>query len=298
MTARRVKALAGDVSNGRARARRRGPGPAGQLRHRGPLGRHRELRLGPRRRGGGQPAGTGPGGRGARRGRLEGSHDRGVHLLCGRQPARRGTRAARGRLPLLHRCRLARRGRQRPPGPPRRRAGQPQPGAPGGAGGPGPPGAGRGRHTRAVREGGEPAAPLGQRPDDGRGPGPGREPRLPRRLRVHQGPRRAGPGRDPRRHCGEHRAALDHRVGPGRALSGVDPRIPHGRAGDRGLRPGTAQGVPRRSRGHHRRDSRRPGGGHHLRGGRPRPRRGRAPTSPRWPAGRSTRSSTASSSTW
>ena len=49
----------------------------------------------------------------------------------------------------------------------------------------------------------------------GQGPGPGA--RLARRLRLHQGPGRAGPARDPRRRARHHRAAVDHRVGPGRA---------------------------------------------------------------------------------
>ena len=47
----------------------------------------------------------------------------------------------------------------------------------------------------------------------------------------------------------------------------MDPRLPHGRAGDHLLRPRPAQGVPGRARGHRRRHPRRPGGRRHHRGG-------------------------------
>ena len=43
-----------------------------------------------------------------------------------------------------------------------------------------------------------------------------------------------------------------------RAAAGLDPRLPHGRAGDHLLRARPAEGVPRRARGHRRRDPRRP----------------------------------------
>ena len=56
----------------------------------------------------------------------------------------------------------------------------------------------------------------------------------------------------------QHRAPVDHRVGPGRAPAGLDPRLPHGRAGDHLLRPRPAEGVPRRARGHRRRHPGRP----------------------------------------
>ena len=56
---------------------------------------------------------------------------------------------------------------------------------------------------------------------------------------------------------GQHRAPVDHRVGVGRAAAGLDPRLPHGRAGDHLLRPRPAARVPRRARGHGRRDPRR-----------------------------------------
>ena len=49
----------------------------------------------------------------------------------------------------------------------------------------------------------------------------------------------------------------------------MDPGIPHGRAGDRRLRPGTAQRVPRGARGHRRRDPGGSGRGHHRGGGGP-----------------------------
>ena len=54
------------------------------------------------------------------------------------------------------------------------------------------------------------------------------------------------------------RAAVDHRVGARRAAARLDPRLPHGRAGDHLLRPRPAEGVPRRPRGHRRRHPRRP----------------------------------------
>ena len=83
--------------------------------------------------------------------------------------------------------------------------------------------------------------------------------------------------RDPRRRAGQHRAAVDHRVGAGRARARLDPRLPHGRAGDHLLRPRPAEGVPRRARGHRRRDPRRPRRRRHHRGRRQGPRRRRRP---------------------
>ena len=47
---------------------------------------------------------------------------------------------------------------------------------------------------------------------------------------------------------------------------GLDPRLPHGGADHPLLRPGPAQGVPGRARGHRRRHPRRPGGVGHRRG--------------------------------
>ncbi len=60
----------------------------------------------------------------------------------------------------------------------------------------------------------------------------GRQPRVAGRVRLHQGARRAGAHRFEGQRAGVDRAAVDHRVGVGRAQAGLDPRIPHGRAGD------------------------------------------------------------------
>ena len=94
------------------------------------------------------------------------------------------------------------------------------------------------------------------------------------------GERRAAP--EPRRRAGVDRAAVDHRVVDPGAVPGLDPRVPHGRAGDHLLRPRPAEGVPRRARGHRRRDPGRPRGRRHHRR-----RRGRSaapsPASRRWP---------------
>ena len=61
-----------------------------------------------------------------------------------------------------------------------------------------------------------------------------------------------------RRRAGQHRAALDHRVRARRATAGLDPRLPHGRAGHHLLRARAAEGVPGRARGRRRRHPRRP----------------------------------------
>ena len=122
------------------------------------------------------------------------------------------------RQPVLRRRRLARRGRGRPPGPRRRRGREPPPRdarpLPQG----GPPRARRRRHARCWPSKTEQRRErVGERPH-GRGrPGPGRVARLARRLRLHQGARRAGAAREPRRRAGVDRAAVDHRVGARRA---------------------------------------------------------------------------------
>ena len=97
--------------------------------------------------------------------------------------------------------------------------------------------------------------------------------------------------------AGVHRAAVDHRIGVGRAPARLDPRLPHGRAHHHQLRPRPASGVSRRARGHRGRHPRRPGG---RRGGRGRGRRaarGRR-RSCRWRRDRPTRCATGTSSTW
>jgi phosphoserine phosphatase len=91
---------------------------------------------------------------------------------------------------------------------------------------------------------------------DGR-PRPRRQPRLARRLRLHEGPRRAA--------LTEERGDVPVSIvrpsiiesSPRRAPAGMDPRVPHGRAGHHQLRPRPAEGVPRRARGRGRRHPRR-----------------------------------------
>ena len=102
------------------------------------------------------------------------------------------------------------------------------------------------------------ARALGERPARRGRPVPCRQRRLARRLRVHQGARRAGADRDQGRRAGQHRPPDHHRVGAGRAEPRLDPRLPHGRAGHHQLRPRPAQPVPRRPRGHGRRHPGRP----------------------------------------
>ena len=109
--------------------------------------------------------------------------------------------------------------------------------------------------------------------------------------------------RDPRRRAGQHRATVDHRVRAGRADAGLDPRLPHGRAGHHQLRPGPAQGVPRRARGHRRRHPRRPGRrrpSSRWPPGAPTPTSPASPcpTSCRWRRARPTRCATGAWSTW
>ena len=115
------------------------------------------------------------------------------------------------------------------------------------------------------------AAPrtLGQRPTRRGRTRPCRQRRLARRLRLHQGPRRAGADRGQGPGAGLDRAPVDHRVGARRAEARLDPRVPHGRAGAHLLRPRSARRVPRRPRGHRRRDP-----------GRPRRRRRSSPSPP------------------
>ena len=78
----------------------------------------------------------------------------------------------------------------------------------------------------------------------------------------------------------------------------MDPRLPHGRAGDHQLRPRPAEGVPRRARGRRRRHPGRPRRRRHHRRRRPRARSTRTarPTSPRSRRAASTRCGTGGSS--
>ena len=89
---------------------------------------------------------------------------------------------------------------------------------------------GRGRQPAAGRQDRTTPRGLGQGPPRRARQGPRPGPGLARRLRLHQVAGRAGPARDPGRPAGHHRPAVDHRVGPGRADAGMDPRLPHGRS--------------------------------------------------------------------
>ena len=118
---------------------------------------------------------------------------------------------------VLPRRRLAPGGRRGPPRPrrhrrrePRTRDARPVPPR-------GPPRARRSRHAAARREDRAAAHEVGARPPRHDRPGAGGEPRLARRLRVHEGARRAGAGRDEGRPAGDDRAPVDHRVGARRA---------------------------------------------------------------------------------
>ena len=82
-----------------------------------------------------------------------------------------------------------------------------------------PPRARRRRRSGARRQDRAAARALGARSARRGRARPGGERRLARRLRLHQGARRAGAHRLPRRRAGEHRAAVDHRVGVGRAAA-------------------------------------------------------------------------------
>ena len=92
-----------------------------------------------------------------------------------------------------------------------------------------------------------------------------------RRLRLHQGARRAGAHRDARRRARVDRAPVDHRVGVGGTVPRLDPRLPDGGAGHHLLRPRPVEGVPRRAGGNRRRDPGRPRRRRHHRRRRPRP---------------------------
>ena len=207
---RRVQVVAGDVGTdglglddaGRGVARRRATSSSTRP--------PRCLRLAPRQRRRGQPARAQPH-------RRRPSHELGVDapprrrvdLLRRRQPPGRGPRGAGRREPVLRRRRLAGRGRRRPPraGPtPRPRAARPRRW----------PSSAR----RPARELGAAGTPLlaekteqlrARRGSTDRMVEAGRAraalARLARRLRLHQGARRAGAARDPGRRAGDDRAA-------------------------------------------------------------------------------------------
>ena len=154
------------------------------------------------------------------------------HVLRRRQPPRHRARGARQRRAVRHRARLARRGRRRPAPARRRRGGQP--------------------HARAARR-----VPHAR-------PAPSSAPPARRRWPPRPSSCASGGSRDQLVEAGRARAAsvgwpdayaftkalgeqaltetkgdvpvsdrapVDHRVGVGRAAPGLDPRLPHGRAG-------------------------------------------------------------------
>ena len=268
MAAERVQVVRGDVGTDGLGLDDDGPSRTGGLRRGDPLRRHRGLRLAARPGGRGEPARARPhrGDHrlGLRRGRRPCPPGHGEHLLRGRQPPRCGPRGAGRRhnpffadIDWRAEVAAARRSRADTDAESRR------PGTTGGVRAPRPArswvlpadrscrsapssSAATGCADAMVEAGRARAASVG----------------LARRVRLHQGPRR---GRAHRRSArgdapGQHRAALDHRVGAGRAPPGLDPRLPHGRADHPVLRPRPAAGVPRRARGCRRRDPRRPRG--------------------------------------
>ena len=251
-------------------------GRTGVVRHRDPLGGHRLVRLAARRRRRGQPARPHPHRRDAGRARRHPAPRVGVHLLRGRQPAGAAPEIPVHDSPFFIDVdwRSEVDGARRPAPTPRPRAARPDAlvrfrkearGELGAAGTPALAAKTEQRRGAWVKE---------QMVEAGRARAA--VARLARRLRLHQGPRRAGAAAEPRRRARVDRAPVDHRVGAGRADPGLDPRLPHGRAGDHLLRPRPAEGVPRRARGHRRRHPRRPRGGrHHRRRRRPGARRAR-----------------------
>ena len=228
------------------------------MRRRRPLGGDGLVRLPARLRRRDQPARADTHRRAARRARRHAAPRCRVDVLRRRQPPRQRPRGAGVGGPVRPRAELARRGRLGPPAAQRQRGRQsaarsarPLPCRR-------PPRARRRRRPGPGRQDRAAARTVGARPARRRRTGTGGERRLARRLRLHQGARRTGPHRLPRCRAGEHRQAVDHRVGVGRAAPGLDPRLPDGRAGDPLLRPRPAARVPGRSRRHGRRHPRRP----------------------------------------
>ena len=193
----------------RRRRRHRRPRPVGrrprrpgQLRRRHPLGGRRLVRLAARLRPSRSTcsdrcaiAAAAAGARRATAPRVR------VDVLRRRQPARHGAGGAGQRRPVRPRPRLADRGRRGPPAARRRRGGQP-PARPAGRAAQGGPH--RARRCGRAGAGGEDRAAaraLGARPARRGRPGPGRQHRLARRLRLHEGARRAGADRHARATC-------------------------------------------------------------------------------------------------
>ena len=268
----------------RPRVERRRPGHVRQLHHRHPLGCGRGVRLAARLGRRDQPARPHAHRRHAERARHHTAPRLGQHLLRRRQPPRQRTRATGERRSVRSRTQLAQGGRCSSTTAQRPRGRQPRPRPVARVPCVGTEGA---RRRRSAGTGGEDrAAPrtMGERPARRSGPSPRRQRRMARRLRVHQGTGRAGAHRGEGRGAGQHRPAVDHRVGVGRTVPRLDPRVPHGRAGHPQLRPGPAEGVPGRARGHGRRHPGRPGGrvDHRRRRSRPRARAGDHAGRQRW----------------
>ena len=281
------RSIAGDVSTDGLGLDDAGRAALGQLRHRHPLGRRGGVRLAARRRRRGQPA-------------RPDAHRRHAATTLGVTPHlvavstcyvagnRRG--AAPEELvsdgPFDLGARLARGGRRRPAAAQRRRGREP----------ParrsstdfrqrGPPRARRRRRAGAGRQDRAAARALGAATSWSRPAGPG--PPASAGPTPTPTPRRSASRRSTETKGDvpvSHRAPVDHRVGAGRAEPGLDPRLPHGRAGDHLLRPRPAEGVPRRPRGHRRRHPGRPRRRRHHRRRRARPGAGAA-RSPRSPSG-------------
>ena len=261
MTARRITTIAGDVGTDGLGLVRRRPRRARLVRHRHPLGRHGVVRLA------------------ARLGR----RDQPARPDAHRRPAQRARRHAPPRRPCRRATSPATAAARRPrsssaPGPfdlglswraevaaARRLRGD----AEAASRQPDQLAEFRAEARTELGAAGAPALAakteqlpraLGARPPRRGRPGPRRQRRLARRLRVHQGARRAGADRDSKGDVpGQHRAPVDHRVGVGRAAA---------RAGSAAsawpsrciisYARGLLQRVPRRARGHRRRDPRRP----------------------------------------
>ena len=265
-----------------SRAQRGGPRHRHELRHRHPLRCRGGVRLPARQRGGDQPAGPDPHRRHVERRWRHTSPRLGQHLLRRRQPARQRAGGTGQRWPVGPRAQLAQRGRCGSAVAQRHRSDQPaareahplpQRSAQGARGRGSTCAGGEDReHSRRLGEG-----------SVGRGrPRPRRQRRLARRVRLHQGARRAGADRGQGQRAGLDRSTVDHRVGARRTVPRLDPRLPHGRAGHPQLCPRPAEGVPRRTRGHRRRDPRRHRrrGHHRRRRARTRPKRRASPRSP------------------
>ena len=230
------------------------------MRHRHPLGGHRVVRLAARRRGRGQPARPDPHRRDAARPRRHAASRRGVDLLRRRQPPRRRARAARAATARSSSTSTgAREVAAAPAAPARRRRREPQPRAAHAASAAGARAELGAAGTPALADKTEQLRPRWVS-DRWSKPGRSRATSLgwPDAYAYTKALGERALHRDDGRRARQHRAPVDHRVGARRAATGLDPRLPHGRAGDHLLRPRPAEGVPGRARGRRRRHPRRP----------------------------------------